>query len=53
MLLCGDDLYHPAPISEEIARLAPNLEVVKSWKTADTAPAAATRIREFLKRHQE
>lgn len=52
ILLCGDDLYHPAPISEEIARLAPNLEVVKSWKTAETAPAAAAQVREFLKRHQ-
>src|ERR1700736_363127 len=28
MLLCGDDLYHPAPISDEIARLNPKIEVV-------------------------
>jgi pimeloyl-ACP methyl ester carboxylesterase len=52
ILLCGDDLYHPAPISDEIARLAPNLEVVKSWKTAETASTAASRVREFLKRHR-
>lgn len=48
MLLCGDDLYHPAPISEEIMRLAPNLEVVKEWKSADAARGASAKIREFL-----
>ncbi|HLW70224.1 MAG TPA: alpha/beta hydrolase [Candidatus Binataceae bacterium] len=51
LLLCGDDLYHPAPISDEIARLNPSIEVVKSWKSATSAPAAVKRVREFLKRH--
>ncbi|MGH7839936.1 MAG: alpha/beta fold hydrolase [Candidatus Binataceae bacterium] len=51
ILLCGDDLYHPAPISAEIARLNPSIEVIKLWKTAETAPAAASAVREFLKRH--
>jgi len=48
MLLCGNDLYHPAPISEEIARLAPNLEVVKEWKSPEAARAVSAKIRAFL-----
>jgi len=52
ILLCGDDLYHPAPISEEIARLNPTIEVVKSWKSPETAPDAVKSVRAFLKRHQ-
>ncbi len=52
ILLSGDDLYHPAPISAELARLNPAMEVVKSWKTPDAAAAAAQAVRDFLKRHQ-
>jgi pimeloyl-ACP methyl ester carboxylesterase len=52
MLLAGDDLYHPAPISSEIAELAPNLEYVPEWKSADAAPLAVERVRAFLKKHQ-
>ncbi len=51
LLLYGNDLPHPRPISEEIAKLAPNIEVVENWKTPDVAPAAIRRIREFLKEH--
>jgi len=52
MLLCGDDLYHPAATSEEIARLNPAIQVVKSWKTPQAAPAAVKTVRDFLTRHQ-
>ena len=52
MLLAGDDLYHPAPISREIAELAPNLEYVPEWKSAAAAPLAVERVRAFLKKHQ-
>ena len=52
MLLAGDDVYHPAPISREIAELAPNLEYVPEWKSADAAPLAVERARAFLKKHQ-
>ncbi|HZP44521.1 MAG TPA: alpha/beta hydrolase [Candidatus Binataceae bacterium] len=52
LLLCGDDLYHPAPISAAIARLNPKIEVIQEWKTPAAAPLAAARVREFLKRHQ-
>ena len=52
LVLAGDDLYHPGPIAEEIARLAPNAELVTKWKTPDATPAAVARVRAFLKAHQ-
>jgi pimeloyl-ACP methyl ester carboxylesterase len=52
LVLAGDDLYHPAPIAEEIARLAPDAELVTKWKTPDATPAAVARVRAFLKAHQ-
>lgn len=52
MVLAGDDLYHPAPISQEIAALAPRAELVEHWKTPDTVTVAAARVREFLKANQ-
>ena len=52
LVLAGDDLYHPAPIAEEIARLAPNAELIAKWKTPDATPAAVERVRAFLKAHQ-
>jgi pimeloyl-ACP methyl ester carboxylesterase len=52
LVLAGDDLYHPAPIAEEIARLAPNSELIVRWKTPDTTRAAVARVRAFLKAHQ-
>jgi pimeloyl-ACP methyl ester carboxylesterase len=51
ILLNGSDIYHPAEISAEIARLNPRIEVVADWKTPETAPEAAKRVRAFLKRH--
>jgi pimeloyl-ACP methyl ester carboxylesterase len=53
LILAGDDLYHPAPISREIASLAPNAELIESWKTPDAIPATVKRVREFLKAHQK
>jgi pimeloyl-ACP methyl ester carboxylesterase len=51
MVLAGDDLYHPAPISRELAALAPAAKLVEHWKTPDTVAAAVARVREFLKAH--
>ncbi len=51
LVLAGDDLYHPAPISREIATLAPKAEMVEHWKTPATVAAAVTRVREFLTKH--
>jgi hypothetical protein len=49
ILLNGSDLYHPAEISAEIARLNPRIEVVAEWKTPETAEAAR-QVRSFLKK---
>jgi pimeloyl-ACP methyl ester carboxylesterase len=52
IVLCGDDMFHPTPISEEIVRLNPKIEMVRSWKTPEAAPEAVKRVREFLKKHE-
>ena len=51
LVLAGSDLYHPAPISEEIAALAPDAELLHKWKEADAVPAAVDRVRGFLRDH--
>lgn len=48
LVMRGNDLYHPASTSEEIARLAPNAELVAEWKEGPARDAAIRRIREFL-----
>ena len=35
LILCGCDDFHPTPTSEEIAKLAPNAELIRSWKTPE------------------
>ena len=52
IVLRGDDLYHPGPVSDEIVRLNPRIEMIPDWKTPDTAPGAAARVRDFLKAHK-
>ena len=51
LILAGDDAYHPRPVAEEIASLAPESELILEWKSEDTAPAAAAKVKAFLKRH--
>ncbi|MES1173488.1 MAG: alpha/beta hydrolase [Myxococcales bacterium] len=48
LVLRGNDVYHPAPISEEIVRIAPHAELVHDWKTGDGLPKAIERVRSFL-----
>ena len=48
LVLRGDDQYHPAPISEEIARIAPHAELIETWKTGDDVPRAVSRLIAFL-----
>jgi pimeloyl-ACP methyl ester carboxylesterase len=52
IVLAGDDLYHPASISREIAALAPKVALVEHWKTPETVAATVARVRDFLKSHQ-
>jgi hypothetical protein len=51
LVLAGNDEAHPFPISEEVARLLPDGELVPEWKTGPALAAAKVRIGEFLARH--
>ena len=49
LVLCGNDDYHPTEISTEIARLAPNAQIIMNWRTPDVVRDAVARVREFLR----
>jgi pimeloyl-ACP methyl ester carboxylesterase len=51
LVLRGNDAYHPTAISEEIARIAPQAELVQDWKTGEDLSRAVTRVRSFLAEH--
>ena len=51
LVLCGNDVYHPTAISEEIVQLAPHAELISDWKSGDDLPRAVARVREFLNAH--
>jgi hypothetical protein len=47
----GTDKPHPAKTSEEIAALAPNIEVQKDWKGPAHLEESIRRVRAFLERN--
>jgi pimeloyl-ACP methyl ester carboxylesterase len=51
LLMPGDDLVHPAVISDDLAR-APNVEVLAPWKGLAYRDQAMARVREFLMKHR-
>lgn len=51
LVLAGDDLYHPASTSREVAELAPKAEFIESWKEPEHVAAAQTKVAAFLERH--
>jgi len=51
LVLKGDDLYHPAVTSLEIAELAPNVEFVEDWKGEENAARTAETVVRFLQAH--
>ncbi len=51
LVLLGDDRYHPSVTSREIAKLAPNAELVERWKEPEVIDATVARVRSFLARH--
>ena len=51
LVLAGNDEAHPLPISEELARLLPNCDFVREWKTGDALTSARARVNEFLAKH--
>lgn len=52
LVLMGDDLYHPSSTSREIARIAPNAELIERWKEPEVVDAAVQKVIDFLKRHR-
>ena len=48
LVLAGNDLYHPASTSREVAELAPNAELIERWKDGQAAAAAKDRVVSFL-----
>ena len=51
LLMAGNDDAHPRPVSDEIAKLMPNVEYIPDWKTGAALEAAKPRIRQFLAKH--
>ena len=48
LVLCGNDLYHPKPTSEDIASLAPNSQFIEQWKTGEDQAEAKAAVEKFL-----
>ncbi len=48
LLLRGDDLYHPGPVSDELAEILPTVTYVERWKHDDLREHTAQIIRSFL-----
>lgn len=51
LVAMGNDLYHPASTSREVADRAPNAVFVESWKEGDALVAFDGVAREFLAQH--
>ena len=51
LVLAGNDDAHPYAISEEIAKLLPNVEFIKEWKSGEPLVAAKARTLAFLAQH--
>ena len=51
LVLAGNDEAHPLPISEELAKLLPNCELIREWKTGDALTSARARVKEFLSKN--
>ena len=51
LVLLGNDLYHPAETSREVATLAPNATLIEHWKEPEHQPAAKKAVERFLAEH--
>lgn len=52
LLLAGNDEAHPRPISDECAKLLPDVEYILDWKSGEPLEAAKKRCKEFLAKHR-
>lgn len=51
LVLAGDDNFHPTATAREIAELAPQAELVLTWRTPDVIEETVQRVRDFLSAH--
>lgn len=51
LVLMGNDMHHPQQTSREVARLAPNAELIERWKEPETAEDGVKRVTEFLRQN--
>ena len=51
LLMPGNDEVHPADVSGDLARFAPNIEVLAPWKGVALRGAAMQRVEEFFVAH--
>jgi pimeloyl-ACP methyl ester carboxylesterase len=51
LVLAGNDEAHPRAISEELAQLLPNAELIPEWKEGAALEAARARVKAFLSEH--
>ena len=51
LILGGEDKHHPREISQEIARLAPDAELLWGWNEEATRAATMRRVKEFFLQH--
>jgi len=51
LLLFGDDRAHPRGISDEVAALLPNAELIERWRDPDVVPDVIEHMRRFLRAH--
>jgi len=51
LILAGNDAFHPAEISREIATIAPNVKLVTEWKNPEVVPKTVETVKSFLSQH--
>jgi pimeloyl-ACP methyl ester carboxylesterase len=51
LVLMGDDLYHPQPVSRTLAGKAPNATLIERWKEPEHRDAAQDAVARFLAEH--
>src|SRR5436853_213706 len=51
LVLAGNDAFHPTAIAEEIAKLAPNAELVMQWREPEVVAETIKHVRAFLRSH--
>ena len=51
LVLPGDDYFHPTAIARELADLAPDAELIETWRPPEVVAQTVRRVRAFLLAH--